>query len=91
MSNRIVVFGSLNMDLVASVARIARPGETVPALGFASFPGGKGGNQALAAHLAGALNNVPIGNAARIDSYLHGPAAGLQNAVDTAIHRLTEL
>jgi ribokinase len=53
MSGRVVVFGSINMDLVAGVERISRPGETVPGLSFATFPGGKGGNQALAAHLAG--------------------------------------
>lgn len=52
MSARVVVFGSINMDLVAGVTRIAAPGETVAGHSFATFPGGKGGNQALAAHLA---------------------------------------
>ena len=52
MSARVVVFGSINMDLVAGVERIVRPGETVAGESFASYPGGKGGNQALAAHLA---------------------------------------
>ncbi len=52
MSARVVVFGSINMDLVAGVTRIAAPGETVAGYSFATFPGGKGGNQALAAHLA---------------------------------------
>jgi len=52
MSARVVVFGSINMDLVAGVARIAAPGETVAGQSFASYPGGKGGNQALAAHHA---------------------------------------
>lgn len=53
MSARVVVFGSVNMDLVAGVERISRPGETVAGQTFASYPGGKGGNQALAAHRAG--------------------------------------
>ena len=52
MSARVVVFGSINMDLVAGVARIAAPGETVAGQSFATYPGGKGGNQALAAHHA---------------------------------------
>jgi ribokinase len=52
MSARVVVFGSLNMDLVAAVDRIAAPGETVAGHDFATYPGGKGGNQALAAHRA---------------------------------------
>lgn len=50
----IVVFGSINIDLVARVARIAAPGETVLAPSYAAFPGGKGANQALAARRAGA-------------------------------------
>ncbi len=48
----VVVFGSINMDLVAGVTRISAPGETVAGHSFATFPGGKGGNQALAAHRA---------------------------------------
>lgn len=52
MSARVVVFGSINMDLVAGVTRISTPGETVAGHSFATFPGGKGGNQALAAHHA---------------------------------------
>ncbi len=34
------------------MARISAPGETVAGHFFATFPGGKGGNQALAAHHA---------------------------------------
>ena len=45
----IVVFGSINMDLVARVERIARPGETVLSRRADSFFGGKGANQAVAA------------------------------------------
>lgn len=50
----IVVFGSINLDLVTSVARIAGPGETVLGPHYATSPGGKGANQALAARRAGA-------------------------------------
>jgi ribokinase len=50
----VVVFGSINLDLVARVARIPAPGETLSGSAFAMAPGGKGANQALAARLAGA-------------------------------------
>lgn len=45
----ILVFGSVNMDLVASVAAIPRPGETVLSPGYRTLFGGKGANQAVAA------------------------------------------
>ncbi|MBC7291534.1 MAG: ribokinase [Actinotalea sp.] len=45
----VAVVGSVNIDLVATVARLPLPGETVPALGFEQFFGGKGSNQAVAA------------------------------------------
>jgi len=50
----VVVFGSINVDLVTRVARFPRPGETLAAQSFAVYAGGKGANQALAAALAGA-------------------------------------
>jgi len=51
----IVVFGSINVDLVAQVARMPAPGETLAGHAFAMAPGGKGANQALAASRAGAM------------------------------------
>ncbi|MBS7545013.1 ribokinase [Ancylobacter oerskovii] len=45
----IVIFGSINMDLVATVPAIARPGETVLSPGYRTLFGGKGANQAVAA------------------------------------------
>jgi ribokinase len=50
----IAVFGSINLDLIGKVSRIPKPGETVPGTDFATAPGGKGANQALAARRAGA-------------------------------------
>ncbi len=45
----VAVVGSVNVDLVATVAALPLPGETVPALEYAQFLGGKGSNQAIAA------------------------------------------
>jgi len=50
----VTVVGSLNVDLVATMERLPRPGETVAALEVARRPGGKGANQALGAAAAGA-------------------------------------
>ena len=49
----ITVFGSINMDLIATTERLPVPGETVPGTGFTTAAGGKGANQALAARRAG--------------------------------------
>ena len=51
---KIVVVGSLNMDLVVQVPKIPKPGETVLGENFGTFPGGKGANQAVAAARLGA-------------------------------------
>ena len=45
----ILVFGSINIDLIARVRAIARPGETVLAERYHTAFGGKGANQAVAA------------------------------------------
>jgi ribokinase len=49
----ITVFGSINMDLIATTDRLPQPGETVSGSQFATAAGGKGANQALAARRAG--------------------------------------
>jgi len=51
---RVCVVGSVNMDLTFGVDAIPRPGETVLASSLSYAPGGKGGNQAVAAARAGA-------------------------------------
>jgi ribokinase len=50
----VLVIGSVNLDLVASVHRLPTPGETVTGAELSRFPGGKGANQALAARRLGA-------------------------------------
>jgi ribokinase len=50
----ITVVGSINIDLVAKVERLPKPGETVGGAEFQRIPGGKGANQAVAAARLGA-------------------------------------
>lgn len=47
--SHILVAGSVNADIVLSLARVPAKGETLAARGLATHPGGKGGNQAAAA------------------------------------------
>lgn len=49
----IVVVGSINMDFVVRAPRLPAAGETVLGEAFSTSPGGKGGNQAIAAARAG--------------------------------------
>ncbi len=51
---RVIVVGSVNLDLAARVSRLPVPGETVTGAELHRFPGGKGANQALAARRLGA-------------------------------------
>lgn len=56
MGGRVIVVGSVNVDLVVQGDRLPSPGETVLGGTFARFHGGKGGNQAVAAARLG----VPV-------------------------------
>ncbi|MBQ7176832.1 MAG: ribokinase [Victivallales bacterium] len=51
---KVINFGSLNIDYVYRVHDFARPGETIPAVSFSRFAGGKGLNQSIALARAGA-------------------------------------
>ncbi|NLO83547.1 MAG: ribokinase [Clostridiales bacterium] len=76
------VIGSLNMDLVAVADRFPKPGETVIGEDFATYPGGKGGNQAVALGRLGAdvLMVGKIGSDLFGQQYLHNLRA---NGVST--------
>lgn len=50
----VVVVGSANLDLVATVEELPRPGQTLIATGYAEHAGGKGLNQAVACARMGA-------------------------------------
>jgi ribokinase len=54
MPGRVLVVGSVNIDLVVRADRLPAPGETVLGGTFSRFHGGKGGNQAVAAARLGA-------------------------------------
>lgn len=55
----VVVVGSLNADLTITVERLPSAGETVAGRDFATRPGGKGANQAVAAaRLGGAVSLI---------------------------------
>ncbi|GEO83621.1 MULTISPECIES: ribokinase [Alphaproteobacteria] len=70
----ITVFGSINMDLIATTARLPKPGETVAGTDFTTAAGGKGANQALAARCAG--SNVRMVGAVGRDEFA-APALAL--------------
>ncbi|MDV2685805.1 ribokinase [Alkalihalophilus lindianensis] len=66
----IIVVGSINSDLVVTVERYPKAGETLRGTDFSWYPGGKGANQAVAAarlgatvEMVGAVGNDPYGEA----------------------------
>jgi ribokinase len=71
MAVELTVVGSINLDFVARMERLPRPGETVAARQFERFPGGKGANQAVAAarmgatvRMVGAVGDDPLADEA---------------------------
>ncbi|MBO2450981.1 ribokinase [Actinomadura barringtoniae] len=78
MGHEVVVVGSVNADLVVSVDRRPAPGETVLGSDLATYPGGKGANQAVAAARLGGR----VGILARIGDDGHGEL--LRSALEEA-------
>ena len=85
----ILVFGSINIDLVVPVPELPRFGETVLGGDCRLLPGGKGANQALAARRAGAA--VTMAGAVGSDAFA-GTALELlrRDGVDLALVRQVE-
>jgi ribokinase len=78
MRPRIVVVGSINLDLVVRVPTLPRPGETVAGGTFAQVPGGKGANQAVACARLG--SEVTLIGAVGRDAVAEEALAGLRQA-----------
>ena len=74
----LVVFGSINLDLIFNVPRIPVPGETVLGPATRIEPGGKGANQAVAAARDG--GQVVMVGAVGADSLADGALLLLQEA-----------
>ena len=74
---RIVVLGSLNMDLVLRVPHMPRAGETMLGQSLSQVPGGKGGNQAVSCARQGAAVSLLscVGEDAYADQLLAGLVA----------------
>ena len=81
----VLVFGSLNIDLVARVAAIPGPGRTVLAPGHDRHFGGKGANQAVAAARMARSGVARMAGAAGDDAFGAQARANLEaNGVDAA-------
>jgi len=66
---KVVVLGGINIDLIALTSRLPVPGETVAGEDFYTTPGGKGGNQAVAAARLGA----EVSMVGRVGGDIFGP------------------
>lgn len=92
---RLCVVGSINMDLVTTTEHMPDQGETVLGNHFATYPGGKGANQAMAAarlgadvSLIGAMGDDAFGNQLRE----HFKNEGIHiNGIETFSHESTGL
>jgi ribokinase len=88
----VVVLGGLNMDLIVDTPRLAGPGETAEGTRFYTTPGGKGGNQAVAAaRLAESPGSVKMVGRIGDDSFGEEMAQFMRNeGIDTSLLRRTE-
>jgi ribokinase len=85
--SQLTVVGSINLDLVAKLERLPRPGETLSGATLSRIPGGKGANQAVAASRLGAAVRM-IGCVGR-DGHAAEALVGLQEeAVDLDVREV---
>jgi len=83
LTGRIIVAGSVNTDLVVFADRAPGPGETLAGRDFATLPGGKGANQAVAAAYCG--GDVAMAGRVGMDGFGEAARASLTEAgVDIA-------
>ena len=75
---KVIVFGSMNMDLSIDAPRVPAAGETLAGSGFITAAGGKGANQAVAAARLGA--DVRMVAAVGADGFGDELTAGLASA-----------
>jgi ribokinase len=87
----ILVFGSINIDLVARVASIPRPGETVLSPRYETLFGGKGANQAVAAARVSEARRVMMAACVGDDAFGRDARANLDaQGVDTILLQVRE-
>src|SRR5689334_19236012 len=85
----LIVVGSANMDLVVRAPRFPVPGETLIGNLFATYPGGKGANQAVAAarlggevHFVGCVGADAFGESLRKSLVSAGVSAESLQSID---------
>ena len=88
MTNAVLVAGSANLDFVVRAAHVPAPGETVLGREFATFPGGKGANQAVACARAGGVPTQML-LAVGADDFAKPIEASLQGA-GVVLHRVVD-
>lgn len=89
VSNKIVVVGSLNMDIVMSAERLPKIGETILGEKVVYLPGGKGANQAVCmarlqgdVTMVGAVGNDEFGRTLKAQMASNGVKTEFINVVD---------
>lgn len=96
---KITVVGSINMDLVTVTVEMPEQGETIRGESFKTLPGGKGGNQAVAAArlggdvmMIGKIGDDPFGatleaglNSQGVDTHAVGVARGVSSGLANII------
>lgn len=92
---KVIVFGSIGIDLVTTVRDFPLPGQTIPGTSFKQVPGGKGANQALVCASLGYStqnHNVPVfmSGAVGKDGFAKSACSGL-NAYDVNMSLVQEL